>query len=370
MAAVVVTTAPVRLLDLSDDVLAVIFGFVLSPVQVSSHRRLSAKSISSGLAFACTNTRLMSLFAASLVDLELWSSGTLTNQGLRFLVRSGGPSVRRLILRGCSLLSRSFEDVTTHCTNIRTLDVSLLASIDDDLLKRLCSGVGHTLESLLIRRCVQLTDDGIVAVADHCSKLNALDAAGLEKITDRGVMVLCNTRRDTLRILILSWCSQLTDTSLIALATMQLRAVFLRGLLISDRGIEVLAKGIGSHLMAIDLLDCPNLTNFAFSTSLKEHCAQLQEKLELASSRDMFQNSVSILHGYVHIVAGVSQSGSRSTLICIVDAGSANAFAFQVLSGEAISFESNDVKVLATNSGLAVTDETKDFVKECFGIEL
>lgn len=158
-----------------------------------------------------------------------------------------------------------------HCTNLRTLDVSLLASIDDDLLKRLCNGVGSTLESLLIRRCVQLTDDGILAVTDHCCTLNALDDAGLEKITDRGVIHLCNKQRDSLRIPILSWCSQLTDASLIALATTQLRALFLRGLLISDRGIEVLAKGIGVHLMAIDLLDCPDLTNCAFSTSLREH---------------------------------------------------------------------------------------------------
>lgn len=83
----------------------------------------------------------------------------------------------------------------------------------------------------------------------------------------------------------------------------------------------------------------------------------------------MFQNSVSILDGYVHIVASVSQSGSGLTLICIVHAGSANAL-FQVLSGEATSFESSDVKVLATNSGLSVNDQTKNVVKENFGTEL
>lgn len=226
--------------------------------------------------------------------------------------------------------------------------------------------VGSTLQSLLIRRCTSLTDAAIASIADHCVSISALDAASLN-ISDQAVAYLCQRRGAQLRIVILSWCHKIGDASLHALAKTGIKALFLRGLGISDAAVEVLVNGLGDNLYSLDLLDCPNLTNHSF-TVVRRHCIHMRDKLENAENRDIFQNSVSLLDGYIHVISGVTQFGQQSTLICIVDAGSANAFGFQVLSGQAISFDSDDIKVLATNSGLQITDETRAFVSESFGV--
>lgn len=344
---------------------------MIAPVKVSSHNRVSTRGFSHALPLALSNKRLFSLFATCLVDLELWSDGKLTDDGLRFLCSVGGPYIRRLVLRACWRLSTSaLEHVMTHCQALRALDLSLMENVTDSFLTALCSsGIGKTLQKLLVRRCASLTDTSIIAVADHCEKLAALDVAGLDNITDYSIVQLCAKRREFLCFLILSYCAQLTDASVNALADTKVQALFLRGLRISDHAVYRLAKDNGDHLITIDLLNCPNITNNAFM-SLREHCPALSPCLRDLEVRSVFQNAVSILHGYLHIVAGVSQSGSRATFVCIVDAGSANAFAFQMLSGGEIAFEMSDVKILATNSGLSVTDETRRFVKESFGVDV
>eukprot|EP00177_Eucheuma_denticulatum_P001586 GFKZ01002838.1.p1 GENE.GFKZ01002838.1~~GFKZ01002838.1.p1 ORF type:complete len:366 (+),score=31.49 GFKZ01002838.1:244-1341(+) len=352
------------LLSLPDEALLQIFDHLLNYVYVSHLPRISPRSLAAALPLASTCHRLFTLLCSTLKDLELWSPPTITDSGLLFLTKHAGTNIRRLILRDTSL-SHSLPSLV-HCTGLRTLDLSSLVQVTDSLIHGVCLSVGSTLQSLLIRRCTSLTDAAMYSIADHCVSISALDAASLN-ISDQSVGYLCERRGGQLRIVILSWCQGIGDGSLDALAETGIRALFLRGLGISDSGVEGLVKGLGHRLYSLDLLDCPNLTNRSFSV-VRRYCVHMRDKLGNAENREIFQNCVRLLDGYIHVISGVTQFGQQSTLICIVDAGSANAFGFQVLSGQAISFDSDDIKVLATNSGLQITDETRAFVSESFGV--
>lgn len=356
----------VKLLSLPDEALLQVFDRLLNYVHVSRRRRISRTSLANALPLAATCHRLFALLCSILNDLELWSPPSITDSGLLFLTKYVGPNIRRLILRG-TLLTHSLSSLSS-CTALRTLDLSSLSQVTDSLMHRLCVAIGSTLQSLLIRRCTSLTDATLRSIADHCVCISALDAASLN-ISDQAVGYLCDRRGMQLRIVILSWCHGVSDASLRSLAKTEVKALFLRGLRISDAAVEDLVRGLGHNLYSLDLLDCPNLTNYVF-THVRRHCVHMRNKLANAENRAIFQNSVSLLDGYIHVVSGVTQFGQQSTLICIVDAGIANAFGFQVLSGHSISFNSDDVKILATNSGLQITDETREFVSESFGISI
>ena len=355
-------------LDLDDDILHVIFEKVLNPVNVSGKNRISESALNRAIPLACASTRLMSIFLRSLTDLELWTSATITDAGLSFLCTHAKPYIKRLVLRRCNRLHRSLP-LIAHCQAIKSLDLSCVYGVDDDIITRICAGIGSTVQSLLLRRCLRITDEGIFAIADSCVQLRALDIAGLVRITDKAVERVTALRRDTLQILVLSWCHQLTDASLHMLAHTNLQAVFLRSLNISDSGVEAMVGGIGDKIVALDLVDCADVTNSVFTGCLQK-CANLRGNLGRADRRSFFQNSVSLMTGYVFVVGGLNEYGQESTVVCVVDAGSANSFAFHVLSGESMTFDADDVKVIATNSGLRMTERTRGFLRRDFGIEL
>lgn len=311
----------------------------------------------------------MSVYLSLLENVEPWTAPKFSDPALSFLCKHGGTHIRRLVLRDCRRL-RNFYPIARHCTRLRTLDLSCNTRVDDACIAGLCVGIGSTLKSLILRRCISISDIALSHIATKCTSLSALDVSGVPELTDCGVALLARYLRHSLSILLLSWCYKVTDLSLQALASCRLQAIFLRGLSISDAGVASLTQHMGTSLQVIDLLDCPDITNTTFSHTIRETCPLMAKKLQRAADRDIFQNAVSLLDGYVRVVHGMDQYRQRRTVICIVDAGCGNAFEFHLLSGGALLLESDDVKVIATNPGLSISAETEMFLEKRFGIVL
>lgn len=363
-------SSSIQITDLPDDIIVNIFEHLTTAVKVFHGKRISEKSYLSGLSFACTSRRFYNIYPRVLRDLELWSSGNISDAALLYITRYAGSNIQRLILRKCNNLNSSLVLFSSYCSELKTLDLSQISTMHDDLLETICRGVGKTLRALLLRYCSCISDRGLGAIAEHCRRLTALDCGGLISITDEGLEKIAMNIGNRLSILILSWCKNITDKGLISIGRCELNVLCLRGLYVTNDGIEKMVKRSGKWLKAIDLMDCPNITNECFTRILPENCEELKEKLQVANERSIFQNSVSLLDGYVHVVGGINSHGLPSTLVCVLDAGNANAFAFQVLSKQALSFHSDDYKLLVTNSGLIVSEEAKRFLLDRFGIGL
>lgn len=360
----------VHIVDLPDDIIVNIFEHLTTAVKLFQGKRISEESYLSGLSFACTSRRFYNIYPRVLRDLELWSSGNISDAALLYITRFAGSNIQRLILRKCNNLNSSLVLFPSYCSQLKTLDLSQISTIHDDLLETICRGVGKTLRALLLRYCSCISDRGLGAIAEHCRSLSALDCGGLTSITDEGLKKIGIGIGNSLSILVLSWCKNITDTGLKNIGRCELDVLCLRGLYVTNYGIERMVKMSGKWLKAIDLMDCPNITNECFTRVLPENCEGLKEKLKVADERSIFQNCVSLLDGYVHVVGGINSLGLPSTLVCVLDAGNANAFAFQVLSKQALSFHSDDYKLLVTNSGLTVSEEAKRYLLERFGIGL
>lgn len=127
--------------------------------------------------------------------------------------------------------------VSELCPNLRELDFSHCAVTDEGLghvAKQL-----HTLVSLRLRSCRQISDAGVQQVACGCCQLECLD---------------------------LDDCPRLSDESLRAIAAHCPTLVQLRvshcGELITDFGLEALAHGVGCRrLRLLDLEECSSVTD-------------------------------------------------------------------------------------------------------------
>ena len=128
--------------------------------------------------------------------------------------------------------------VSAYCFVLRELSISDCDQISDVSLLELAR-LGPKLRYLSAAKCHRITDRGVSAVAKHCYKLRYLNVRGCEAVSDRSLETLarnCNK----LRSLDIGKCD-VTDSGLIQIAEKipSLRKLSVRGCeMISDVGVE------------------------------------------------------------------------------------------------------------------------------------
>ncbi|KAL6064117.1 Dynein regulatory complex subunit 6 [Balamuthia mandrillaris] len=152
------------------------------------------------------------------------------------------PNVHSLDLSTCEEITDSaLLFLGNRCKNLRKLSLSRCRRVTDKALVQILKSTGQTLQSLSLQGCPLITQQTIMAIAEHCPNLLKLDLSWCKCITDealvelvqgcprlevfmaeeaslseRGVMELCHLPR--LRRLNLAYCSQLSDACLVALS--------------------------------------------------------------------------------------------------------------------------------------------------------
>ena len=109
------------------------------------------------------------------------------------------------------------------------------------------------LESLSLRRCIHITDEGLLHIAQRCPSLRALDLSGCgPKVSDRSLLAVAHNR--CLSTAILDSCRSLSDTAIAALARLcPLTQLSLRGDMpqVTPFGMRALSEGSGRTLSSL-----------------------------------------------------------------------------------------------------------------------
>ncbi|PWA54545.1 Leucine-rich repeat, cysteine-containing subtype [Artemisia annua] len=136
-----------------------------------------------------------------------------------------------------------------------------------ELVARSCPNLRYLKLDCYRKFDFDFDDDGLCAVAKACSRLRAVDLDGRLHVGDVGVDCLVRSCKD-LETLSLSRCARVTDESLKSIRkSNRLAYLYLRGCLITDKGLEYLTKGdsLKNNLKELILDECDRISDNGIS---------------------------------------------------------------------------------------------------------
>jgi hypothetical protein len=162
-----------------------------------------------------------------------------TRPFLRGILSHSYSSLQTLFLSGSEDLQQSdLHPSIPHLRKLRSLDISRCIQLDDSTLHLLSQHVSDTLEVLYIKGLRQVTDDGVISIAQSCSKLKVLEVSYIP-ITDQAGIAIGE---------------HLTN----------LRAVYMRdNYLLTNRSIDVITEKC-TRLEQLTLWGCTRLQHLSF----------------------------------------------------------------------------------------------------------
>ena len=230
------------------------------------------------------------------MNLSSWGP-LVTDKSLHEMCRVA-PSVRALKVADCQNIGdRGLLSVARSCRQLKELDVARTTRLTATVLEQLpvgsvlsvlrfraCTwitdaalmtaahGLTDTLEILDVGQCPQLTDTALAVVCRSCTHLRELYVDGCTRVGDRTAK--CIGKHLHLELLTLDDCPSLTDTGVGAIlaAGSNLRGLSLASCSkLTDAGVRHFlerrviwgykAKGGFSHLRLLNLANCPDLTD-------------------------------------------------------------------------------------------------------------
>lgn len=309
------------LLDLPDDVLQHVMCCLLqpasSPLPEGDAAGVQMATLRDALPVSYTCKRLHRLLHASMENVCLWSQ-TLTDSALESFAGNAGSSLRRFVVRACtSLTDQGILSLVQRAPHLRSLDLSFVSAVTDASVVAVCASLSTSLRKLLLRKCVQLTDVSIKAIS-ACSQLEVVDISYCTEVTDVGVGELVRGCGSSLLLLSMSNCKLLTDATLVAIGQhcRRLEQLCARGLpRITDDGFALLCRGIGWKVDGIDVLDCVSLTRDPVLSALREYCPRIAASIERETeAKSLRQILVTTLRANIFIVHGCDPKSGRDTI--------------------------------------------------------
>lgn len=366
------------LLDLSEDVLANIITHVMSPAKEGFRKIVTEEGMRASLPLAQTCRALHAVWERSMLDLELWVSGNLDDAGLLSICRGNGAHIRRLGIRNCSNLTpRALEMLPRLCPNLRSLDLSHLTTLSDDVVVDLARSAGSSLHFLALHGCTALTRRSIDAIARHCTSLRFLDVGAIPAVDDDAVCLLARSLGRTLRTLILSRCAAVSDASMPILgsACEALMSLTMRALpLLTDAGLAALCRGVGERIQILDVLDCTGLTLCGYFGTMELHCPHVFRYLEESNYAEHFgkrclrDNIIATMPGLIYRISATDAFRRRPALyFLLLDESTLRPFRVSVQSK---SLNLSDFgTVLISNFGKRPTIHTRRVLLDRFGYD-
>lgn len=367
-----------RLLDLSDDVLSNIFIHVMSPAKEGFRKIITEEGMRASLPLAKTCRALQVVWRRSMHDLELWVSGNLDDRGLLSICQGNGAYIHRLGIRKCTKLSTAaLEMIPNLCPNLRSLDLSHVPTLSDTVVVELAKASGGTLHFLALHACTQLTRRALSAIARYCTTLRFLDIGAISAVDDDSVCMLARALGRTLRTLIISHCTSVSDACMPVLGAScsTLMSLTMRSLpLLTDAGLEALCRGVGERIQILDVLDCRGLTLGGYFSTMETHCPHVFRYLEESNYVEHFgerclrDNIIATMPGLIYRISATDAFRRRPALyFLLLDESTLRPFRVSVQSK---SLNLSDFgTVLISNFGKRPTIHTRHVLLERFGYD-
>ncbi|KAH9318647.1 hypothetical protein KI387_020416, partial [Taxus chinensis] len=192
-------------------------------------------------------------------------------------------SLAHVSLRSCHLITDFSIIHLAYCKNLQVLDLKGCRGVGDDALKAVSiltklktlqlnssdiSDLGlsylgsgdSTLVSLSLRNCERLTDKGISSLVSSSlvQSLQNLDLSNIPNLTDNAILALVKSGMQIVELR-LRECPRISDTSVIALASMQFPG-----------------RGYGCTLRLLDIYNSGGITKLSFLWFKKPYFSRLQ----------------------------------------------------------------------------------------------
>ena len=184
------------------------------------------------------------------------------------------------------------ELIAQKFPNLTSLNLSSCKKTTDDAIKALAVNCPNLI-TLNLKLCRKITDAGLEALAENCNKLTMLDLSNCDQITKTGLEALVKCPK--LKGLNLTWCQNISEVGIIALAencnkltTLNLSFCYK----ITDTGLTALAVNC-PNLTTLNLSWCGKITDTGL-TALAENCNKLT-MLDLRECRNITEAGITAL---------------------------------------------------------------------------
>lgn len=210
----------------------------------------------------------------NLTRLELYWNTHITSSALAAIGR-GCPGLAYLNCSGCKGVTddgvRSLAKALQPGA-LSFLDLTRCHSISDRAIEDICCAHKQLNTLILFAAASQLLTDRSCLAMGQLRSLRKLDMCGAQEITDVGVIALLRGSSATIRHLNLTWCKNLTDASMGAIAqAAHLEFLCVFGLVgISSVGLRHLAAGVGHSLHTLDVNGCCGVAEYRDRDSLRK----------------------------------------------------------------------------------------------------
>ncbi|XP_077868901.1 uncharacterized protein LOC102803243 [Saccoglossus kowalevskii] len=247
----------------------------------------------------------------------------ITSSGLRSLFRSCSDSLQELNISGCSQGELTGDSVLLHvtrCPNLKSLDASWCNVTDNAVMAVVDSS--HRLETMCLNGCQSITDEAVFALINkHSDSLEVLELFGCFNITANCIIILgsCCRNLDTLN---LANCSKLTDAciSQLALSLSNIEHLDLRGCKqIKDTCIRKIVRNC-HKLRSLVLANCPLITDNAL-VEIATYLPTIRS-LDLSGCKKISNTGVRSIamscHGLIHLDVSSTRINHKSvsTIAC------------------------------------------------------
>lgn len=202
-------------------------------------------------------------FGAALQELDLTFCQGMDNELLKSLPKSL-PSLTHLVLDGCQEIDdEGLQAVAQRCRQLRHLSLYWnVKGTDVGFCKILRAQRGKDLHTVNFSGCKNLSDETVQRLAPRSANIEVLDLTRCPLVTDSGVQLVCECF-DKLRVLRLYAMAQLNPKAYGSLKRLvHLEELDLCGCRVQDEALtELLSAAAPSKLHTLSITWCLNLTD-------------------------------------------------------------------------------------------------------------
>lgn len=232
---------------------------VLSSVLASCHKSLENLNLSCDSRLSSKALSILSSTCSNLKTLKIDYCTHMTDEDIVSLVDSASPSFN---LEGISIVG--------------------MTEITDETFILLVKRFGSSLTSLNCSGCIKLTDDTIIAIKTHCSKLSSLGIGQLRYVTTTALIGLFMP----------DLIDENSSSSTLSRSIGALQHVELQGVLnVTDDVIiqlSLLAKG---SLLSLNIASCSSLTSKAI-IAIKSKCPYSLREIDMSFVRGISEDAL------------------------------------------------------------------------------
>ncbi|GAV62338.1 LRR_6 domain-containing protein [Cephalotus follicularis] len=203
----------------------------------------------------------------SLRVLNLHNCKGITDNGMAS-IGSGLPSLQSLDVSYCrKLTDKGLSAVAEGCHDLRSLYLSGCRFVTDEILQGLAKNC-RSLEKLCLNGCINITDSGLVDIVNGCRRISFLDINKCNNVGDIGVSSVAKTCSSSLKTLKLLDCYKVGDASILSLAKFckNLETLVIGGCRdISDESVKSFAVACKNSLKILRMDWCLNISDSSLS---------------------------------------------------------------------------------------------------------